>query len=280
MSTTNNLFPYPGNKARHAEWVIQHIPEHTCYVEPFGGAAGVLFNKPKSKVEVYNDLDGDIVHFFEILRNRGDELQEWLEQVPLARELWREWVDEYYSGVRPDDDIERAGRFFYLRYTQFGGRGGGSQGFATRPTRNQAGVFADKVDALDSFSERLRRVVIECEDWRSILDRYDRPETVFYIDPPYQGTEQKYYSTDFDHDELYSQICQLEGRCLVSYAEVPQIYGDGFHIVAKDSTHKIGDGVYGDGPAIEECLISNFNPDDVPKFSAAGQATLSRRQNY
>src|SRR6056297_1996802 len=81
----HSIFPYPGNKSRHADWILRHFPEHTCYVEPFGGATGVLANKPESKVEVYNDRDRDLVQFFDVLRERGQELAEWLDNLPYAR---------------------------------------------------------------------------------------------------------------------------------------------------------------------------------------------------
>lgn len=139
-----NAFPYPGNKSRHSDWIISHLPEHECYVEPFGGAAGVLFNKPRSKVEVYNDLDGDIVHFFEVLRDRPEELQAWLERVPYARQLHEEWATAYYDGYRPDDDIERAGRWFFLRYSQFGGLYEPGKGFAGNDMRKEGASMSGK----------------------------------------------------------------------------------------------------------------------------------------
>jgi len=102
----NSVFPYPGNKAKHAEWILRQFPAHGCYVEPFGGAAGVLANKPASKVEVYNDRDGDLVQFFITLRDRREELEEWLRQTPHSRELHLKYAKQFYDGYRPDDEIE------------------------------------------------------------------------------------------------------------------------------------------------------------------------------
>nr|WP_284010312.1 DNA adenine methylase [Halomicroarcula sp. YJ-61-S] len=81
------VFPFPGGKSRLASWILQEVPEHECFVEVFGGAAGVLVNKDteRSTVEVYNDLDEDLVHFFEVLREQPDELVEWLSAVPYSR---------------------------------------------------------------------------------------------------------------------------------------------------------------------------------------------------
>lgn len=271
---TNNLFPYPGNKARHAEWIIQHIPEHTCYVEPFGGAAGVLFNKPKSKVEVYNDLDGDIVHFFEVLRDRGDELQEWLGCVPFSRQLHEEWTTAFYDGERPDDDIERAGRFFYLRYSQFGGKYYGTSGFCTRPQRNGAHHLRDATDRLDDFAERLRGVVVELLDWTTVIERYDKPGTLFYCDPPYPDDNREgYYGCDgFDHKGLHDTLAEIKGDAIVSYDRLLPFYGDGWQIQTRRSTFNLNskDG----NNECDEYLIMNFDAGGKQLMSDVGQQGL------
>jgi len=234
-------------------------------VEPFGGAAGVLFNKPKSKVEVYNDLNGDIVHFFRVLRERPDELKEWLERVPFARELHDKWATEFYNGERLEGPIERAGRFFFLRYSQFGGKIDGDNGFRTSKGTSEAQSYANKVDRLEVFAERLRRVTLENRDWRELLEAYDGVDTVFYLDPPYQGTEGMYESDGFDHYELYQAVCNLEGRCLVSYDSIPHWYGDGFQVVTKDAGFAI-DNVNSDGQKeATEVLLMNFDSEGEPR---------------
>lgn len=117
-----NVFGYPGGKTNMADWIINQLPQHQCYVEVFGGSAGVLANKPPSNSEVLNDRDGDIIHFFETLRDKGGELVSWLRDTPHSRQLHNKYGEEFYNGYRPDDDIERAGRFWYLRETSFGGK--------------------------------------------------------------------------------------------------------------------------------------------------------------
>ncbi len=267
----NNVFPYPGNKARHSDWIIQHIPEHTCYVEPFGGAAGVLFNKPKSKVEVYNDLNDDIVHFFRVLRERPDELKEWLSRVPFSRSVHEEWKEEFYSGERRDDDIERAGIFFALRRMQFGGKLYGTSGFMSSPHRNFAGQFVKNTERLDEFAERLKHVVVENLDWRELVERYDSDGTVFYLDPPYQDSEYQYGSDTFDHRELHRTVSNLQGKCLISYDSVPHFYGDGFQVVSESSVCKMNDS---DPKEATEYLIMNFDSDGEPLMSDVGQQGL------
>jgi DNA adenine methylase len=277
MSTDLNRapFPYPGSKARHADWILEHIPEHRTYVEPFGGAAGVLFQKPPSKVEVYNDRDGDIVQFFRVLRERPDELAEWLEAVPFARDVYDRWASEFYEeGYRPDDEIERAGRFFALRYMQFGAKKNAPAGFGTKPTSNGARPMKHATNELPRFARRLRHIYTENLDWRECVEKYDTPETVFYCDPPYDGTEDYYNAGDFDHRALHDALLEAEGRAVVSYDAVPPFYGDEWHVATKDSTFHI-DNTDGSGPKdCTEVLLMNFDGEGEPVMSGVGQQTL------
>jgi len=280
MSTELNRapFPYPGSKARHADWILEHIPEHRTYVEPFGGAAGVLFQKPESEVEVYNDRDRDLVQFFEVLRKRPGDLVKWLEAVPYSRQVYDEWAEAFYhDDHRPDDPVERAGRFFALRYMQFGGKTDSRAGFATSSTPGgpTTGYFAAGVDALKPFAERLRAVVVECGDWKDIIGRYDTAETVFYCDPPYVGNE-NYYSGDvIDHQMFHDCLAGIEGDAVVSYDSVPPSYGDEWQVATRESSFTIDST---DGTAHKdatECLLMNFDAGCEPVMSGVGQQALS-----
>jgi len=277
MSTDINRapFPYPGSKARHADWILEHIPEHRTYVEPFGGAAGVLFQKPPSKVEVYNDRDGDIVQFFRVLRERPDELVEWLEAVPFARDVYDRWASEFYDeGHRPDDEIERAGRFFALRYMSFGGVYSKKVGFHAPTYNSEPTKYANKVKVLRQFAERMQYACLENLDWRACVKKYDTPETVFYCDPPYDGTENYYNAGDFDHRALHDALLEADGRAVVSYDAVPPFYGDEWHVATKDSTFHI-DNTDGSGPKdCTEVLLMNFDGEGEPVMSGVGQQTL------
>jgi len=269
-------FPYPGSKARHADWILEHIPEHRTYVEPFGGAAGVLFAKPESKVEVYNDRDGDIVQFFEVLRDRCDELVEWLEAVPFARDVYDDWAEAFYhEDHRPEDPIERAGRFFALRYMQFGSKTDGVAGFATKANKSDvASGMKNKADRLGDFADRMRDVCIENLDWREVIDRYDTPETVFYCDPPYVGTEDYYTGETIDHRALHDTLLEIEGKAVVSYDSIPPFYGDEWQVATRDSTFVI-DSTQGTHKDATEVLLMNFDADGTPIMSDVGQQDLA-----
>ena len=269
----NNCFPYPGNKARHSKWILEHIPEHECYVELFGGAAGVLFNKPRSKIEVYNDLNGDIPHFFRVLRDRGDELQEWLRNVPYSREVHDKWGTAYFDGERSDDDIERAGRFFTLRYTNFGGDAESKCGFKSNfGIRQNASGFSNKVDGLNEFRERLRGVEIDCADAFEVIGRHDSNDTVFYADPPYEGTENRYNSQNFDHSKLAQKAKEIEAKIIISYDTIPTHYDKGFNVVSRQSSYSMNQSV--GSKQNTEYLIMNYDSKGEPIMSEVGQQTL------
>jgi len=270
----DNLFPYPGNKAQHSEWVIEHLPEHKCYVEPFGGAAGVLLNKPESSIEVYNDLDGDLVHFFEVLRDRPEELKEWLSRVPFSRKLHEEWKERFYNGERYEDDVKRAGVFFALRYMQFGGKYHGTSGFSTGTYhRDHAGQFQDKARSLDRFADRLVGVTIENLPFDEVIDQYDSKETVFYIDPPYEETKGNYNGLgDFSHEKLYYALEDIDGKFVLSHDSLPTFYNDGYDVVSKSSTFRI-DSAGGNKDATEY-LIMNFDSNGESLMSGVGQQSL------
>jgi len=173
VTSEGGAFPYPGGKAALAPWVLDHVADHETYVEPFGGAASVLFAKPRSDVEIYNDADRDVVGFFEVLRTRRDELLEYLRAVPFSRSAYDEWSQAFFGDAeRPDDPVVRAGRWFALRYLTFGAKLG-REGFAAFAGRNLAVSMKRQTERLDQFADRLRDVVVECGDYAEVLERYD-----------------------------------------------------------------------------------------------------------
>jgi DNA adenine methylase len=274
-----SVFGYPGNKAKHADWILAHAADHRCYIEPFGGAAGVLANKPESHVEVYNDRDADLVQFFETLRDHGDELREWLRNVPYARQQYETWASDWYEDDwRPDDPVECAGVFFFLRQTCFGAKYRYKGGFATSTTRNQAMTFRNQVERLERFADRFRgSVVIEHLDWRDALEKYDREEALFYCDPPYADARCRYrYGTDFDHEAFASELAALDGRWLVSYGEPPESVVDVAETVVRRTTkYQMGAGTNGGADEVAETLLCNYEPDAVDLFGD-DQANLGR----
>ncbi len=177
---------YHGGKFRLARWLLQFFPAHGCYVEPFGGAAGVLLQKPRAYAEVYNDLDGDIVNFFRVLRDpamRAD-LIEACRLTPYAREEF----DTAYDAT--DDALERARRTCVRAAMGFGSAGAtkATTGFRT-DTRRKYGTaqhnWAAYPDALGAIGERFAGVLIENRDAVDVIKAHDSADTLFFVDPPY-----------------------------------------------------------------------------------------------
>lgn len=186
MTITRPALRYHGGKFRLAPWVISHFPPHGCYVEPFGGAAGVLLRKQRVYAEVYNDLDGDIVNFFRVLRDatlRAD-LIEACRLTPYAR-------DEFDLAYEPTDDpLERARRTCVRAAMGFGSAGAtkATAGFRT-DTRRKYGTaqhnWASYPEALGAIGERFAGVLIENRDAIDVLQAHDSQDTLHFVDPPY-----------------------------------------------------------------------------------------------
>lgn len=221
------LIRYHGGKFRIAHWVISHMPNHTCYTEVFGGAAGVLLQKPRAYAEVYNDLDGEMVNLFRVLRNKSelDLLINQLILTPYARaEFELAW--EYVS-----EPVERARRTIIRAQMGFGSAGAtkGVTGFRI-DTKRQYGtaqsLWADYPKHLSAIGQRLTGVLIENRPAIQVLKDHDAPSTLHYIDPPYvhdtrhagakAGRIYRHEMTNDDHVELLKNLLELEGKVLLS----------------------------------------------------------------
>ncbi|SAI58979.1 modification methylase [Bordetella ansorpii] len=186
MGVIRPVMRYHGGKFRLAPWVIRHFPPHRCYVEPYGGAAGVLVQKDRAYAEVYNDLDGDVVNLFRVLRSPSDRalLVEQLTLTPYAR-------DEFEAAYEvAEDPVERARRTLIRAEMGFGSAGAtkGATGFRV-DTRRVYGTAQDlwrRLPAtLSAVGERLSGVMIENRPALDVIRQHDGPDVLFYIDPPY-----------------------------------------------------------------------------------------------
>lgn len=272
---SENVFKYPGGKTQMADWIIGHFPKHECYVEVFGGSAAVLANKDPSRVEVLNDRDGDIVQFFETLRDRPGELVAWLRDTPHSRELHDKYADAYYDGYRPNDAVERAGRFWYLRETQFAAKYNGTSGYNGARKRNFGQQTATKRERLREFSRRFDNVQIENLDYADLFERYDSGETFFYADPPYVQEGDDLYTGDaFDHERFVSELADLEGDWAVSYTDLPPGLEELAETVAtKEQRYRMAQGIHDWDKTNTEKLVMNYDLKERATFSGAAQRT-------
>lgn len=218
------LLRYHGGKWLLAPWIISHFPKHRVYVEPYGGAGSVLLRKARSYAEIYNDLDGEIVNLFKIVRDRGRELIAQLELTPFARE-------EYAEAFEPTDDpLELARRTVIRSYMGFGSNSinrGIKSGFRSNSNRSgttPAHDWANFPACLAAIIERLRGVVIENRQATEIMLRHDGPKTLHYCDPPYVHTTRTdcrnhgyhHEMSDADHREFAAVANRLTGMVIVS----------------------------------------------------------------
>ncbi len=210
---------YVGGKRRIARHVVALIPDHTTYVEPFAGGAQVFFHKPRSRIEVLNDLDGEVVNFLRVCQRHPEELTRLLRLQPASRQIFM-----WHHDQAPDllTDIERAARFFYLQKNSWGGHRV-RQNFRyciTKPPNYNPETLPE---ALNAAAERLAQVQIEHLAYEDILNRYDRPTTFFYCDPPYVGVD--LYQHNFSDEQfigLAAKLRSLKGRFLLSINDCPK----------------------------------------------------------
>lgn len=220
-------FRYHGAKFRLSGWVQQHFPPHVTYVEPFGGAAGVLLTKPRAYAEVYNDLDGDVVNFFRVLQDppQRDRLIEICFLTPYARE-------EFELAWEPTDDtVERARRLVIRAQMGFGSAGAtkGKTGFRIDTDRAYSTAqhhWAAYPPSLAIVAERFTQVLIENRPAIEVMRQHDGARTLHYVDPPYlhstrvmQSGKAGYYRHEMsedDHTALLDVLLDLEGAVVVS----------------------------------------------------------------
>lgn len=270
------IFPYPGGKSKYSDWIISQMPQHDTYIEGFGGGAGVLINKPESVVEVYNDINEDVVTFFRVLRNRGDELVNFISEMPYARSEYERISKEWYvCGDRPKSDLKQAAWFYYLQHTSFSGKLERS-GFSTDATKlgDRARAYSNNVDKLSDFVDRFKGVTIECLDYRELVSRYDSSKTLFYFDPPYLEVGDGYYNheRDFDHKAFVELLNDTEGDWIVSYNELPDGFED--HTIAtRETRYSMSNKKH---TYNTERLVMNYDPNDRTKAQFAEQTSMER----
>lgn len=228
---------YHGGKWTLAPWLISLFPQHRVYVEPFGGAASVLLRKPRSYAEVYNDLDGEVVNVFRVLRNPESalRLRELIELTPFSR------VEFLGAYRQTEDPIEGARRTIVKAFMGFGSAAITSRGQITtaegmeqfnaptgfRSNSNRSGTtpahdWRNYPNGIPQYVERFRGVVIESRDANQVIATHDSQTTLFYVDPPYlaetrdKGSDYRHEMTERDHFDLADTLRSVAGMVIIS----------------------------------------------------------------
>jgi len=263
-------FGWYGGKYSHLDWLLPLLPRTRHFCEPFGGSAAVLINREPSPVETYNDLDGEVVNFFRVLRDKKDEL---IEKIGLTLFSYEEYVQAIKAkGDTSIPDVERA-RLFYIRARQT--RTGLAQAatygrWAHCRLTSRAGMagavsrWLGAVEDLPLIAQRLLRVQIENRPAVDVIRRYDSPETLFYCDPPYPHESRgdpnayRFEMTDEEHRALSDVLHSVKGMVAISSYRcdlMEELYGDWECI---EATEKICHSVK--RPRREALWINYLNP--------------------
>lgn len=214
------LVPWPGGKRRLSKQLFTLFPKHTCYVEPFCGAAGMLFEREyPAKAEILNDINKDLILLYRCVQHHLEEFCRQYKWALVSREMFR-WAQLKHPETLTD--TQRAARFFYLQQLSFGAKVEG-QSFGTATTAAPVN-FMRIEEALSAAHARLSRVTIECLPWAKCIERYDRRHTLFFCDPPYWATAG--YGVDFDleqYEALAVKLDEIKGSFVLTINDHPQM---------------------------------------------------------
>jgi len=233
-------FGWYGGKYSHLDWLLPLLPSTIHYCEPFGGSAAVLINRLPSPVETYNDIDGELVNFFRVLRSQKEELLEAIGLTPFSREELREAVTANHNELT---DLERARQFFVrARQVRTGLAQTASEGrWAHCKLTSRAGMagavsrWLGSVEGLSEIAQRLLRVQVENAPALEVIKRYDSKDTLFYCDPPYVHESRSdtnayaFEMTDDEHKALARILHNVQGKVALSGYQCPlmgELYGD------------------------------------------------------
>jgi len=216
----SSFFPWMGGKSRVAARLSELLPGHKCYAEVFAGAANLLFVKEKSKVEVVNDINSELVNLFRIVRWHP---REFIRELALITQARVNFTD--YKAQPGLTDIQKAARSFFIMKVAFGGLGGTSHPAFGYGTTGRALFRRSAFASIRRCHKRLDGAYIENLDYADCIARYDRPHTVFYCDPPYLETGG--YKTRFctaDHERLANALRTIKGKFLLTINDHPDIH--------------------------------------------------------
>lgn len=256
MTQAKSPLAWLGGKSRLADRIIEKMPAHQTYCEVFAGAAWVLFKKPESKVEIINDINSDLTNLYRCVKYHLAELVAQFRWMLVSRDEFDRFLKTPADTLT---DIQRAARFFYLAKTSFGAR-------IVKPSYGISATGAPRLNLLrieEDLSEahlRLSRVFIECKPYDQVIKRFDKPGTLFYLDPPYWACEKDYGEGVFSREDfgrLAGLLDGLKGKFILSLNDKPEVRETfaNFKIEAVKTRYSISGSSKQEA---SEVLISNF----------------------
>lgn len=222
MSTARSILKYPGSKWRIADWIVENMPKHKTYLEPFFGSGAVLFSKTPSPIETVNDLDENVTNLFRLVRDYPEELSRRISTTPYSRHEY----DTAFNGLVPTDEFEKARRFLVQCWQGHGFRTNGYKVGWKNDVQGREKAYALSnwyrlPDWILQTTERLRQVQIECRPALEVIRRHRYDNVLIYVDPPYvlstrTAKQYRHEMTDTDHIELLEVLEDHPGPVLLS----------------------------------------------------------------
>ncbi|WP_062152219.1 DNA adenine methylase [Beggiatoa leptomitoformis] len=253
----NSFLSYVGGKSRLAEEIVKLIPPHNTYAEVFGGAGWVMFRKDPSKNEVINDINGDLIRTYRVIKFHYTEFIRQLRGVMISRDEFNRLLNQNIEHLT---DVQRAIRYYYLNKTGYGGRMVKPTFPAYRTDPSRFNQFTLRKNLLQ-VSRRLARVCVENKTYQDFISLYDTSETVFYVDPPYYDCE-TYYGKGIFGKEDFSVLAGLlegvKGKVIISINDRPEIrcIFANFHLREVATSYSLS----GKTQAVSELIFTNFVP--------------------
>ena len=263
------MIPYIGGKSYLASWIIENFPkdfQQRVYCEVFGGGGWVLFKKDESYLEIYNDLNKNLVNLFKVIRDEYPEFSYKAEWSLHSRDMYME-ARKRLKDDKFLNELERALHYAIDRVQSFSGQGG--WGYAVNVKKIYSGKWLPFLKRMSMINTRLKKVEIECLDFEECIEKYDSKEVLFYLDPPYVGVEHYYKTGDVnftyeDHLRLADLLKNIKGKFVLSYYQdklVRKLY-KGFRVIRKTAKkHSCGvtrnSGIK-EKPESVELLIMNY----------------------
>ena len=281
LPTNNNIFKYWGGKYKLAKWILDHFPsdyEELHYVEPFCGSSVLLLNKLPSKVETINDMDFGLFCLYRSIREKPKELTELLDNTLYSRNDLQNAINIINDDVKSYDFVTKGWAKYVILMASMFGAGSNTLmcGVGIENAQHSMTFRNAYRNKMDKVRNRLKHVNVLNKDAYKIVEQFDHPKALFYLDPPYPETNQSGYKAGYsmdDFNKLTERLKSTQGRYLISFEmkdgmECGRDLGDR-HLFKKTIVRNSKAGINGDadGADAHECLMTNYRPECVRQRS-------------